>query len=39
MLFEEQGYFLLQGLVSSQNAQSSLVVFKEMAATFYRKKS
>lgn len=39
MLFDEKGYFLMQGLVSSQNGPSSLVVFKEMAGTFSRKKS
>lgn len=38
MLFEEQGYYLMQGLVSNQNGQSSLVVFKEMAGTFSRRK-
>ncbi len=39
ILFEGQGYYLMQGLVSSENGQSSLVVFKEMAGTFSRKKS
>lgn len=38
MLFEERGYFLLTGLVSSQNGQSSLMLFKEMAGTFSRRK-
>jgi hypothetical protein len=37
MLFEQQGYFLIQGLVSSKNRQPFLKVFKEMARTFRRK--
>ncbi len=39
MLFEERGYFLTTGLVSSQNGQSWLMVFREMAASFSRRKS
>jgi len=38
MLFEEQNYFLMQGLVGSKNQQSNLEIFKEMARTFKRKK-
>lgn len=36
MLFEEQNYFLVQGLVSNENRQSNLEVFKQMARTFKR---
>lgn len=39
LLFEGQGYYLMQGLVSSQNGQSSLVMFKEMSRSFSRRKS
>jgi hypothetical protein len=39
MLFEGNSYYLMQGLVSSQNGPSSLVVFKEMAGSFSRRKS
>jgi len=37
ILFEEQGYFLIGGLVSSKNREPSLKVFREMANTFRRK--
>jgi hypothetical protein len=39
ILFEGQGYYLMHGMVSSQNGQSSLVVFKEMSRSFTRRKS
>lgn len=38
MLFEQQTYFLIQGLISNRNRQPYLKVFKEMARTFKRKK-
>jgi hypothetical protein len=37
MLFENQSYFLTQGLISDRNRESNLKVFKEMAKTFKRK--
>lgn len=38
MLFEEQSYFLMQGLVGRKNRQPNLKIFKEMTRTFKRKK-
>lgn len=38
MLFEEQHYFLMQGLVSDKNRQSNLDVFRDMTRTFKRSK-
>lgn len=37
ILFEEQGYFLMQGLISNRNRQPYVEVFREMARTFKRK--
>ncbi len=37
ILFEEQGYFIMDGLVSRRNRQPFLKVFEEMAKTFKRK--
>jgi hypothetical protein len=37
-LFEEESYFLIQGLVSNEKRQSNVEVFKQMARTFKRKK-
>jgi hypothetical protein len=37
VLFEEQSYFLMQGLVSRKNRQPFLKVFEEMTKTFRRK--
>jgi len=37
ILFEEQRYFLMQGLVSRKNRQPFLKVFEEMTKTFRRK--
>ncbi len=37
ILFEEQSYFLIQGLVTEKNRQSNLEIFKNMAVTFKRK--
>ena len=37
ILFEEDGYFIMGGLVSERNRQPSLKVFEEMARTFKRK--
>ena len=36
MLFEEKSYFLVQGLVSNENRQANLEVFKQMARTLKR---
>lgn len=36
MLFEEQSYFLVQGLVGEKNRQNNLEIFKDMARTFKR---
>ncbi len=38
ILFEEQSYFLMQGLISSKNRQPNLETFREMAKTFRRGK-
>ena len=37
ILFEDQGYFIMGGLVGERNRQPSLKVFEEMAKTFKRK--
>lgn len=37
MLFEEQSYYLIQGLVGNNNRQSNLEIFKDMARTLKRK--
>jgi hypothetical protein len=36
ILFEEQNYFLVQGLAGNENRQANLEVFKQMARTFKR---
>jgi hypothetical protein len=38
ILFESQGYFLMQGIVSEKQRSIYLAVFKEMARTYKRKK-
>jgi hypothetical protein len=38
MLFEEQSYYLMQGLAGEQNRQPSLEAFKAMARTFKRRR-
>jgi len=38
LLFEEQSYYLMQGLVRDINRQPNLEIFKGMARTFKRKK-
>jgi hypothetical protein len=38
VLFEDQGYYIMQGLVSETQRQVYLPVFKEMAESFKRKK-
>lgn len=37
MLFEDQSYYLMQGLISGKQRQPYLTVFKEMARSFKRK--
>lgn len=38
VLYEDQSYYIMQGLVSTKLAQTYLPVFKEMARSFRRKK-
>jgi hypothetical protein len=38
MLFEGQGYFLMQGLAGSQHKETYLPVFKQMSESFKRRK-
>lgn len=38
VLFEDQSYYIMQGLVSSKQGQMYLSVFKDMARSFRRKK-
>jgi len=38
VLFENQSYYIMQGLVSSKNRQSYLATFKAMSESFKRKK-
>jgi hypothetical protein len=38
ILFEPQGYYIMQGLISTKQRQSFLPLFKQMALSFKRKK-